>query len=138
MSRTIREEFMEIVGMTLVAALGMTALPACTSVRSADVGLASHRAPFVADKVAFLVAAQQVGAWFYEIALFPAPDAFSVANEQQVYRGLKEKAAALANAILLDSMYEPTRPGAAYVLTGTPPDRAAKPAAIFIDDATSR
>jgi hypothetical protein len=130
---------MQIVRMTLVAALGLTVLTACTSVRSADAGSARHRAPFVADKVAFYMTAQQVGARFYEIALLPGPDAYSVANEQQIYRRMQEKAAALgANAILFDSTYEQTRPGAAYALIGTPADRTGKAVAIFIDDATSR
>ena len=130
---------MKIVRMTLVAALGLTALPACTSVLSADAGSVTRSAPLVADKVAFFMTAQQVGARFYEIALLPAPDAFSVANEPQIYRSLQEKAAALgANAILFDSSYEQTRPGAAYTLIGTPADRAGKSVAIFIDDAPSR
>jgi methionine synthase I (cobalamin-dependent) len=130
---------MEIVRMTLAAALGLTALRACTSVRSADAGSVTHRAPFVADKVAFFMTAQQVGARFYEIALLPAADAFSVANAQQVYRSLQEKVAARgANAILFDSMYEQTRPRAAYALIGTPADRAGKAVAIFVDDTTSR
>jgi hypothetical protein len=130
---------MQIVRTTLLLALGLAALPACTSVLNAAAGPVTPRAPVIADKVAFFMTAQEVGAQFHEVALLPAPDAFSVANEQQIYRRLQERAAALgANAILFDSTYEQTDAGAAHALIGTSADRAGKAVAIFVDDATAR
>jgi anti-anti-sigma regulatory factor len=131
---------MKVVRTTLVAALGLAALLACVPVRNTRLGSAPNHPPVVADNVAFYMTAQQVGVRYDEIALLPAPGAFSATNEEQMYRKMQEKAGALgANGILLDSMsVQTTGAKVGHSLIGTPADRAGKAVAIFVNNPTSR
>ena len=131
---------MKIVRTTLVAALGLAAVPACVPVQGTRLESAPNHPSVLADNIAFYMTAQQVGVRYDEIALLPAPAAFSATNEEQMYRDMQEKAGALgANGILLDSTsVQTTDAKAGHSLIGPPADRAGKAVASFVNNPTSR
>lgn len=120
----------------LVTALVVSALLGCVSVQSTRLGSGVIRPPVTPDKVAIYRNAEQVRGPYEEVALLSASGDYSMTNEEQMYKKMREKAGALgANGIILDSLSEPTT-GAkvANFLIGTPAERRGKAVAVYVTE----
>lgn len=125
--------------IALATAWTLAVLAGCVSVQSTRLGSGLIRPSVSPDKVAIYRNAEQVRAQYEEVALLSAAGDYSLTNEEQMYKKMREKAGALgANGIILDSLSEPTT-GAkvANFLIGTTAERKGKAVAVFIKETAS-
>lgn len=117
---------------TMAAVMAAIVLTGCVTTQATRLGGGPIHAPVPADQVMIYRNAEQVRQDYVEVALITASGDHSYTNEEQMYKKLRERAAAMgANGLILDSVTEPTT-GAkvANFLIGTPAQRKGKVIAI--------
>ena len=122
-------------GTKIALVIALAAIAGCVSVQSTRLGAGLIRAPVTPDQVAIYRSAAQVGGQYEEVALMSAAGDYGSTNEEQMYKKMREKAAAMgANGIILESITEPTT-GAkvAQALLWTSAERKGRAVAIYVD-----
>jgi hypothetical protein len=120
-----------IVGCLLWAALFGAG---CVQVQTTRLGAGPIRPPITPNQVAIYRTAEQVPSRYEEVALMSAKGAYNMTTEEVMYSEMRKKAGAMgANAVILDSIKEPTTGSkVANALLGTPANREGKAVAIFV------
>lgn len=109
-------------------------LAGCVSVQATRLGGGPVRPPVSEHDVVIYRTAEHVKGTYEEVALLDASGDHSMTNIEQMYAKMRKKAGEFgANAIVLDSLSEPTT-GAkvANFFLGTPATRKGKAVAIFV------
>jgi len=106
----------------------------CVQVQATRLGAGPIRPPLTQDKVAIYRTAEQVPGRYDEVALLSASGAYSATTEEMMYFEMRKKAGLLgANAVILDSIKEPTTGSkVANALIGVPANREGKAVAVFV------
>jgi hypothetical protein len=109
-------------------------LTGCVVVGATRVGDGPVREAVSPEKVTIYRTADQVPRKYEEVAMLSAKGDYAATSEEQMYAEMREKAGEMgANAIILDSVAEPTTGSkVANALLGTSANRQGKAVAVYV------